>query len=485
MAGLYYNREMNRVCTPQTGTENRKRKTVSNMAEEKELYEDRPLSVSEAETYLEQIPRFAKKKHSLEDIRCMMEVMGLSLDGVRLIHVAGTNGKGSVCAFLSSILRESGEHTAVFTSPHLVSVRERFCFDGRKVGEDEFLSAFCQVKQGLSSLEEKELSHPSYFEFLFFMFVSMMQKRKTFTAVVETGLGGRLDATNVVKHPAVCVITSISLDHMEYLGNTTKLIAGEKAGIIKPGVPVVYDSTDSEAARVIAGCAKKLGSPSYSVGEESIRCLELKDGHLFLTAEDSRLLSSEPLEIPFAARYQAANAMLAVKTAALLGIQERDIRQGVRKASWPGRMEEIRPGVYLDGAHNEGGIRAFAQAASALAVGRKILLFAVVSDKEYEEMSEILFREFEPDVLVLTQIAYGRGLDIAKLRAAAQRAMEETGSRGTKILIRPSVTEALKTALLEKTKEDTVFCAGSLYLIGEIKDVIRRNHDDRGSCCYN
>lgn len=440
--------------------------------------------IGEAERYLDEIPRFSVRKHSLDDIRAMMEVLGLSQDGVRFIHVAGTNGKGSVCAFLASVLREAGEHTAVFTSPHLVSVRERFCFDGQEAEPEEFLRAFCRVADGIDALKERGLSHPSYFEFLFLMFLAMLEERPGFTAVVETGLGGRLDATNVVENPAVCVITSISLDHMEYLGNTVEQIAGEKAGIIKPGIPVIYDGTDERAAAVIAAKAGELGSPAYSVGEESFCGLRREKGHLFLTEkrETSGAGCSFPepdpedeLEIPFAARYQAVNAMLAVRAAELLEIPREAVKRGIRRASWPGRMEEIAPGVYLDGAHNEGGIRAFARAASELSGKQKILLFAVVSDKEYEEMADILLREFAPDVLILTQISYRRGLDIGDLERAAVRAAKKAGG-GPRLLVRPSVEEAFALALEEKGEEDTVFCAGSLYLIGEIKDVIRRNH---------
>ena len=430
-----------------------------------------PDACREAEQYLDGIPKFSREKHSLDDIRAMMKAMGLSLDKIRLIHVAGTNGKGSVCAFLSSILREAGEHTAVFTSPHLVSVRERFCFDGEQAGEKEFLQAFYRVREGLCRLQSLGLTHPTYFEFLFLMFAAMMQSRKGFTAVVETGLGGRLDATNAVDRPTLCVITSISLDHMEYLGNTVELIAGEKAGIIKPGVPVVYDSTDPAAAAVIRDRARELKSPARAVGTDSFSESVLKDGHLFI-----RKNGEEPLEIPFAAQYQAVNAMLAVQAAEILGIPERAVHEGLQKTVWPGRMEEIMPGVYLDGAHNEGGIRAFARAAASLSGKRKILLFAVSSDKEYREMAEILLREFAPDVLILTQIAYGRGLDIHRLEEASREAMAKAGGHGPRLFVRPSAEEALLTALDEKGEEDTVFCAGSLYLIGEMKDVIRRNH---------
>ena len=290
-------------------------------------------TVKEAEEYLNGIPKFTRKKHSIEELREILDETGLSLDGVRLIHVAGTNGKGSVCAFLSSILREAGEPAAVFTSPHLVSVRERFAFDGKQVEEEEFLAAFCRIQQLLPMMEERGLGHPSYFEYLFLMFAAMMQKRREYTAVLETGLGGRLDATNCVRRPQVCVITSVSLDHMEYLGTTVEQIAGEKAGIIKPGVPVFYDRSDAQAAAVIESQARRLKSPAFGVGEEASWQQTLEHGRLFLREGE------KTLEIPFAAPYQAVNAMLAVRTAGYLGISWQAVSEGVRKTVWPGRME--------------------------------------------------------------------------------------------------------------------------------------------------
>ena len=429
-------------------------------------------TVKEAEEYLNGIPKFTRKKHSIEELRKILDETGLSLDGVRLIHVAGTNGKGSVCAFLSSILREAGEPAAVFTSPHLVSVRERFVFDGKQVGEEEFLAAFCRIQQLLPMMEERGLGHPSYFEYLFLMFAAMMQKRREYTAVLETGLGGRLDATNCVRRPQVCVITSVSLDHMEYLGTTVEQIAGEKAGIIKPGVPVFYDRSDAQAAAVIESQARRLKSPAFGVGEEASWQQTLEHGRLFLREGE------KTLEIPFAAPYQAVNAMLAVRTAGYLGISWQAVSEGVRKTVWPGRMEEIAPGVYLDGAHNEGGIRAFARAASQIPGKRKILLFAAASDKEYPTMLRLLFETLRPDAAVLTRIAGSRGLEVETLRAAAEKEAKEAGL-SVPMTVRPTAEEALLAALQDKGEDDTVFCAGSLYLAGEIEDVIRRNHYDK------
>lgn len=452
-------------------------------------------AVEEAARYLDQIPKFSREKHTMEDLRRMIAVLGVNPETYRMIHIAGTNGKGSVCAFLSSILRESGCHTAVFTSPHLVSVKERFCFDGQSVEDECFLRAFHRVKDSTAEFEKAGAGHPTYFEYLFLMFLLMLSEKPADYVILETGLGGRLDATNCIKTPVLTVITSISMDHMEYLGHTIPAIAGEKAGILKPHVPVVYDTSDGSAAAVIEKKAEELDCPILPVGNTSYREVLVRDGVLTLVPHLPELWQKrwkeegapERLTVPFAAEYQAANAMLALCAAMQLKISPMAVAEGIRRTVWPGRMEEIRDGVYIDGAHNEGGILAFASSARKIAQqrgGRRILLFAVVSDKEYREMAEILLREFAPEVLILTQIQYGRGLALERLEEAARetfvRRQEECGTKESlpgKLLVIPTVREALQEALREKKEKDTVFCAGSLYLVGEIKEAVKEEEN--------
>lgn len=450
-------------------------------------------AVQEAARYLDEIPKFSKDKHTLETLKQMLSLLGNPQKGQKIIHIAGTNGKGSVCAFLSSIIREAGYSTAVFTSPHLLKITERFSFNGEQAGDSLFLNAFKKIREMLPAFKEAGLGHPSYFEFLFLMFLIMLKECPSDYVLLETGLGGRLDATNVIEQPLVTIITSISLDHMEYLGNTVEKIAGEKAGIIKKTIPVVFDNTDREAAAVIIEKAKEQDSPFYPVDTASFQKPALCNGKLSFSGTPLDETGQLKLLVPFPAEYQAVNSMLAVRAAELLGFSRPVICEGIKKAFWPGRMEQIQPDVYLDGAHNEGGIREFAKAAKAIAKskkgGRRILLFAVVSDKEYKEMAEILCREFEPDVLILTQIQYSRGLDIKKLEQAAFEAWnqvdrETLGKEGLPeskknhdVRVVETVEAAFREAVGEKRQEDTVFCAGSLYLIGEIKDMLRRNEE--------
>ena len=296
--------------------------------------------------------------------------------------------------------------------------------------------------------------------------------------ILETGLGGRLDATNCIEHPALTVITSISLDHMEYLGGTVTQIAGEKAGILKKNMPVVYDDTDAAASAVIRNRAAELSCPAYPISPAVYTDLRREHGGMILMIKEK----SQRLFIPFEAEYQAVNACIAYQAALLLAVDGETAAAGIRNAVWRGRMEEIQDGVYLDGAHNEGGIRAFAGAAAEVAArrreesgkdGRIFLLFAAVSDKNYESMLETLMRKLKPDRLVLTHLYTSRALPMEAMEKAAHRVAE-----GCEVQSIPDVKTAYQTLVQEKRPEDTCFCVGSLYLIGELEKKISRTGFD-------
>ena len=220
------------------------------------------MNYEEAVAYIEETPKFTTK-NKMEHTKECLKRLGNPQDKFRVIHVAGTNGKGSTCAFLTSILREAGYSCGLFTSPHLVVINERFQINEKNISDEVFLDAFCKVKELADELVKEGNYHPTYFEFLFLMGMVIFADADVDYVVLETGLGGRLDATTAVENPVACVITSISFDHMQYLGNTIEEIAGEKAGIIVPGVPVIYDGNDQKAAEVIRERAQELNSPCF------------------------------------------------------------------------------------------------------------------------------------------------------------------------------------------------------------------------------
>ena len=423
-----------------------------------------------AREYLLGIPLWTKKKNTLDEVRHFLKELGNPDEQLNIIHVAGTNGKGSVCADLTAMLMEAGYHVGTFVSPHLTDVTERFLVDGVPVEEAGFSESFARVKAVTDRLTAEGYAHPTFFEFVFLMAMDLYGRRKPDFVVLETGLGGRLDTTNVIRHPLACVITSISLDHTQYLGDTVELIAAEKAGIIKPGIPVVYDNNDRAAGAVIAAAADRLGSAAYG-----------------LTAEDSCW------GVSFAAPYQAMNAALAVKVLEILeieGVNAEVCRKALASVHWTGRMQQVAPNVWVDGAHNPGGIRAFIQAVKAqngLAVQEKQsaqqpdqgeqnaadmhpqiqLLFAAVSDKDYHEMIRLLCTELSPERVTVVQLKSERGLQADALA----RQFEDAGC--SHVTAFDSTKDALKHVLSEKKEGDHLYMVGSLYLIGEILEDLK------------
>lgn len=431
----------------------------------------------QAEEYLEKIPMWTREKHSLTDIRAFLHEMGDPDRKLSIIHVAGTNGKGSVCAFLTSLYRNAGFRTGTFISPHLVTVRERFLLNNEMVSPGKLQAAFETVLETVNIMKEKGYSHPSYFEFLFYMAMALFADETPELVILETGLGGRLDATNVVENPLACVITSISLDHIIYLGDTIEAVAGEKAGIIKRQVPVIYDDTVPEASEVIRERAVQMASKAYPVGKGDFSILETKDQGLSIKAEGEAaqaFAAAGPLvlEIPFEAPYQAENAMLAVKTAAVLGQRERGFRlteaqitEGIRTARWAGRMERAGENLYLDGAHNPGGIKAFIQAAASMAARQKkkaYLLFGAVSDKDYRAMARLLCEGISWAGIGVVHIDSSRSMDTEVLAEAFSQAYKGP------VRAFETAGEALRE-MKKQAGDELLFCAGSLYLIGELK----------------
>ena len=420
----------------------------------------------QAEEYLEKIPMWTREKHSLTDIRAFLHEMGDPDRKLSIIHVAGTNGKGAVCAFLTSLYRNAGFRTGTFISPHLVTVRERFLLNNEMVSPGKLQAAFETVLETVNIMKEKGYSHPSYFEFLFYMGMVLFSRAGMEVLVLETGMGGLYDVTNVVEHPLVSVITSVSIDHTAFLGHTAGEIAVHKAGIIKPGCPAVYDDSSPEAEAVILETAEKKGSPAFPVG-----CVPFRLEGETLVFQWDYLGKTEEFTVGFPAPYQAENAALAVTALSVsgLGIPAEAVRRGLRSARWPARMERLLPGVYLDGAHNEDGIRAFLEAACLLKRERRPettrLLFAVAADKEYGRMLEEIGRSLQPDECYLTAADTSRALSVVGLFQAARERMPETA----RIRCFETTKKAFEALLADRTGRDLSFIAGSLYLAGEIR----------------
>lgn len=430
----------------------------------------------EAEEYLCDIPKFTTK-NPLEETRGFYEYLQSEEAGTgikeeqlgRIVHVAGTNGKGSVCAFVDSICRESGYHVGLFTSPHLVTTRERFAIDGEYVSEKEFVEAFNWLSEKIDEYHElkKPSYQPTYFERLFFMMLYLFTKAGIDITVLETGLGGRLDTTNVVQAPAVTVITEIGLDHMAYLGNTLTEIASEKAGIIKPGVPLVYFDKRRETSVVFEQKIREAEADCYKVSRNEYKINEIRKKCIDFSV-CSRYYDYIGLAAQTTAAYQAENAAIAVRTAEVLkekaGMEQIDkesIIRGVAHMHWAGRMEEIQPRVYIDGAHNEDGIEAFMEAVRLQEPEPPVmLLFSAVSDKKYDNMIEMLTGLECVTEYVVTQIPGSRGVMIEELTELFKHHTDKP------VYACQSMKEACRLCMQKRGGRGTVYIVGSLYLAG-------------------
>lgn len=427
-----------------------------------------------AAAYIEEIPKFTTK-NKLEHTRKCLDMLGSPDKNRKIIHVAGTNGKGSVCAFLSTMLEEGGYRCGLFTSPHLMKINERFQINEQMVSDEKFLEAFLKVKELSDRLVEQGDYHPTYFEFLFLMGMLIFEDEDVDIVVLETGLGGRLDATNSILNPLACVITSISLDHVEYLGDTIDKIAGEKAGIIKKGVPVIFDANNETAAAVIRSRAEELGCPAHEVRAESQKLLSYTPKGIGFTF-DSAVYGTTELFVPFIAKYQMMNASLAVETMGVLrenhGIGKETLEKGLEHTKWQGRMETILPGVIVDGAHNEDGVAQFVETVRHFQEEFSItLLFATVSDKDYEDMIRRVCGGLRFANVVTTEIWGSR-------KQSSEELAELFRANGcSSVMAVPDSGEAFEKAYALKG-DGLMFVVGSLYLAGEIKDYVRRRMND-------
>lgn len=426
----------------------------------------------EAVDYIETIPKFTVK-HPPEHTRELLSRLGNPQEGIKIIHVAGTNGKGSVCAYLNAMLLAGGKKTGLFTSPHLVRINERFQINGEDVSDEQFLDAFLKVEKAAKEYEAEGEGHPSYFETLFLMGMLIFKEAGVEYLVMETGLGGRLDATNVVEKPLACIITSISRDHTEYLGDTLEAIAGEKAGIIKAGVPVIYDASQPGPASVIAAKAKEMGSPAWPMEPSFYEMkTQSREGITFTFAYPGG--EKAELVIPYVAKYQMMNASLAFYTMHILqdvhDIPKNVLAEGLSKIKWPCRMEMAAPGVIIDGAHNEDGIAQFVSTAGYFAKENEItILFTAVADKHYHEMIGEICEGIHPSHVVATQI------DGSRVVPAEVLAEDFRKAGCTDVCAEPEIGAAYEKALGKKGS-GMLFCVGSLYLAGELKAYLAKRN---------
>lgn len=388
-------------------------------------------------------------KLGLDRIRKVLAALDNPQDSFPSIHVAGTNGKGSTCAMIEAGLRTAGVRSGLFTSPHLIEPTERIVIDGMPVTERQFERAFEVVHKTACQLDLDY--HPTYFETVTAMGFWLFRELRIEMAVIETGLGGRLDATNIL-NPALTIITPIDFDHEAYLGGTIESIAQEKAGILKPGVPVVFARQRPEAQEILDHRAADLNITVRRTSDFDVR-------DLHVTARGSEFSG---LRCPLAGEHQIENAIAAAIALESLGFSPK----GIENAQWPGRLERISPNpdIILDGAHNPAGARALAQYLERFYSDRKIwLIFGAMRDKAVDEIAGILFPLAAELILTAPD----------NPRALRPEVLFEIGRRGH---IAPNIDLALDRVRSRVSEADVIVITGSLFLVGEARALSYNKH---------
>lgn len=439
----------------------------------------------EAVEHINSVSRYGNRP-GVECTKALLARLGNPERELKIIHIAGTNGKGSVCMYIAGMLRSLGLNTGVFTSPHLIRENERIRFNDELISDEDFTDCFEKVHRAELELLKDGFGQISYFDFFVGIAMLYYAMKKPDVVILETGLGGRLDSTNAVESPVMTVITSISLDHVAILGDTVEKIAAEKAGIIKRGAPVVYVA-GQEYSHVIEEKAEAMGIKAAGVEKSQCEIHEIGSKHIDFSL-DSIYYKDNVFRLATLAVYQVMNAALAM-TAVQMLVESRcfdriaydsmdrqncidRIRRGLESVTWEGRMEQVCEGFYIDGAHNPDGIAALLDTAAAMKKntrGHYVLMFSAVNDKDYSSMIKEICDSNIFDEYVITQIEGARCLDVSKIADTFRRYTDGHVNE------EPDVGQAVKKSVECFGGNATVICAGSLYLAGEVRKVMLDN----------
>lgn len=424
--------------------------------------------------WIEEVPRYGHKD-GLNNMIKLMAVLGNPQKGIPTVHVAGTNGKGSCCAMISRILTEAGYKTGRYTSPHLVDYRERITIGEKPISPEDFVRIGQKVRGAIETLVKKGEHHATYFEILTAIAFCWFAEQQADWIVLEVGVGGRLDATNIVT-PRLCLITSISKDHTGALGNTLEAIAGEKAGILKKNVPVILSYNPPAVYTVIKDKAKERLCPFIYAGNVRMRVRYNDERGLCVNAETKEWAYRE-LKVNLRGDYQESNLAVVLEAVHELQrqgvrISEENLRVGLETVRWPGRMEYVPyqgHTLLLDGAHNgEAAVRLADYLRGRCAGGRCILVFSALEKKDVEAILKPLASCRTLETMIFTELkpeAQGmKGKDAAILWTRLGGPLP--------IMAAPDTETALRWAVQEDP--ELIVCAGSLYLIGEIQEILSK-----------
>lgn len=428
------------------------------------------MNYEEALEFIEKSHKFGMKL-GLENTFKLLELLGNPQDKLKFIHVAGTNGKGSVCSFISSILKEEGYKVGLYTSPYLETFTERIRLNGNNIPEKDVARIITIMKEKIDKMVSEGYSYPTEFEIETVMAIYYYYEQEVDYVVLEVGLGGRYDATNVIK-PLVSVITSISLDHTGILGDTLGKIAYEKAGIIKEdSIAVVYKQS-KEAEEVIKSICKEKNTRHVEADFEN---LVIKKSDINSQIFDCIIIDEkfENMEISLIGDHQINNAVLALTVIKVLKdeknikISDNSIKKGLTNTKWAGRIEKIgdNPIFIIDGAHNEDGAKSLARALENHFNGKKMtLLIGMLKDKDIDSVLQILINKFEK--VITTTPDSDRAINSEELKEMIEKYIDN-------VISIPKIEDAVKYVFENTKNDEIIISAGSLYMIGHIRQLVK------------
>lgn len=428
------------------------------------------MDYNESLKYIEETHKFGIRL-GLDNMSKLLDLLGNPQDKLKIIHVAGTNGKGSTCSFITSILKEAGYKVGTYTSPFLETFTERIRVNEENIPEEDVARIVTLIKEKIEYMVKEGYSYPTEFEIVTTMAFYYYYEQNVDYVALEVGLGGRYDATNIIKSSEVSVIGSISLDHINILGDTIAKIAYEKGGIIKEnGVAIVYDQSD-EAKDVIKNICIEKNANYIEIKFDDIN---VKKSDIYSQIYDATIMGKryENLEIKLIGDHQINNSILAISTIKYLqenknlNISEEDIRKGIMKTRWAGRIERIKdnPIFIIDGAHNEDGAKSLARAIENNFKEKKLtLLIGMLEDKDIDTVLDILIPKFNK--IITTTPDSPRAMDSSQLR-------DKVLKYNKNVIDKSNVEDAVDYVLENSNSEDVIISAGSLYMIGHVRTII-------------
>lgn len=428
------------------------------------------LTKKQAEEYLEQVRGYGSKM-GLDAMRDLLARLQNPQSSLRFIHIAGTNGKGSQLAYLSNILAKAGYKTGCYVSPVVFDDKEKIQINGKNITRLNFLELLTRIKSVTDEMLEEGVANPTIFEIETALSFLYFKQEHCDLVVLETGLGGLLDATNVVENTEAAVFTSISMDHMDYLGDTLQKIAKIKAGIIKNGCYVITQNQKSEVLEVLENEAAEKNCPFFQAELKELKKVKYGFEKQYFTYGEL-----EQLEIRLPGKHQVENAQLAVKTIQTLRIKgyqisDEAIRTGLKTTKWPGRMEVIgeKPKFIIDGAHNQDAAARLAESIRLYFKGKHIIyIMGILKDKEYEKIVQETYA-YADQIITVTTPNLERTLKAYDLAMVVKEYHPN-------VTVADSLEEAIEMSYLLSTRQSVIICFGSLSFLGEVKKIMKKRN---------